>query len=112
MTEPAFAMGAFLATIGLILGLTVPRYLRFFRIMARDHPETWERLGRPNLLSRSPLQSLRVQHFVYRGYKRVDASDELTRLCRQLALWTPILLALLFAEFGWFLLATLDVVSG
>ena len=112
MTATGMAMAAFLITLGVILGLTVPGYLRLFRLLAADHPATYERLGKPTLLNRSVRKSFRVQRFVYSGYKTVGASDELARLCRNLGLWTPILIGVLFAEFGWFTLAVLRLLEG
>lgn len=112
MTETGIAMGAFLLTLGIMLGLTVPAYIRFFRLLAEGHPETYERLGRPTILSRSPRQSLWVQKFLYRGYKTVGASDELVHLCRHLGRWTPVFLALLAVEFGWLVFAALRMARG
>ena len=89
---PEFAAFVGVLTLGLVVG--VPAYARLLRRIEAEHPEEFERLGRPSLRMASPSKSLALQRFIYVESRAPAISARVSRLCRFVGVFTPLYVVL------------------
>jgi hypothetical protein len=86
---------AFMGVLAAGLLVALPGYHLLLRRIEREHPAEFERLGRPSLFNRSLSQSIALQRFIYAGSRSKSIAPAVARLCRFLAVLTPLYLAAL-----------------
>jgi hypothetical protein len=107
VTESLNALPAFLTTLLLGIAVTVPAYGSLLRRLEVEDPAEFERLGRPTLFNRSPSKSLALQRFIYARSRSQAISPGLARLCRFLAVFTPLYVAAVLCTVGWLVATSL-----
>ncbi|MEZ4219099.1 MAG: hypothetical protein R3E88_21725 [Myxococcota bacterium] len=112
LAPPLHAPLALLAA-AVVLGtaVTLPGYAALLRRLERECPSEFERLGRPSLWMASPERSLALQRFLYFEAGRAGLSPSLLRLCRWLAIATPLHVGGVATGALWLLVASLAVAS-
>lgn len=104
-------LGLYLATLVLTLALTVPAYSRLIRAIAEDHPEDFERMRRPSMLSASIRKSIALQNFIYNRSREPDISQRVRDLSRYVGWVTPLMLVILTIEIVLMLAASFNMLQ-
>lgn len=109
--DPATALLALAASVVLGTAATLPAYRALLLRLEAESPREFERLGRPKLFMARADLSLGLQRFLYFEARRAGLSPSLLRLCRYLAIATPLYVGCVLACTGWLVVASLAVAA-
>lgn len=95
------AIAGFLVALGACIAVLMPLYARLLRALERYNPDAFAALGRPTLFMLSPGRGLRLQRFIYVQCRAPDMHPKVCRLCRTLAVLTPLLVSAVLVTLAW-----------
>ena len=94
----ALAIYLVVLLVGVIVGVVA--YRRLISLLAKDHPELYAELRQIRILNASPSKSIGFQRFIYSGRPEALGDDRVTRACRFLRWFTPVLVIIVLAATG------------